>query len=138
MARDNSYSTKKKASIMQYFENNPDKEVGVHDLYEYLMEQELEMNLTTVYRNLDKLVEQGVVVRSVHGKKDQATYRYLKGREGCSHHLHLKCKNCGYIMHLDCGFMKEIAKHIEGDHGFMIDCKESYITGLCAQCSEQA
>lgn len=136
MARDNSYSTKKKSSILHFFEDNPDQEVGVHEVHDFLTNQNMEMNLTTVYRNLDKLVEQGIVIKSVHGKKEQATYRYLKGREGCSQHLHLKCTRCGMIMHLDCEFMREIAEHIQVDHGFLIDCRESYIAGLCAGCRQ--
>ncbi len=134
MARETGYATKRRAWILQYLEENQDKDICVNDIYDFLKENDVEVNVTTIYRYLDKLVEQGVVLKTVHGKKEQATYQYMNGKEGCCHHLHMKCRKCGKIEHLDCGFMSEIIEHIGKQHGFMIDCKESYIAGLCSSC----
>lgn len=137
IVRENGYSTKKRAWILRYFEENPDREVSVNDIHDFLQQNELDVNVTTIYRYLDKLVEQGMVLKTLHGKKEQATYQYMNGRKECGHHLHLKCRKCGKIKHLDCGFMNEIASHIGKEHGFLIDCRESYLTGLCRECSEK-
>lgn len=134
MARETGYSTKKRTWILQYLEENQDKDISVNDIREFLIENGMEVNVTTIYRYLDKLVEQGVVLKTVHGKKEQATYQYMNGKEGCSHHLHMKCRKCGKIEHLDCGFMSEIIEHVGMQHGFIIDCKESYIAGVCSLC----
>lgn len=136
MSAEIGYATKKRAWIIKYFAQNPDRDICVNEIYEYLNENGMDMNITTIYRNIDKLVEQGVVLKTVHGKKEQATYQYMKGKEGCIHHLHMKCEKCGRILHLDCGFMSEIVEHIGNEHGFMIDCRNSYIAGLCKECRE--
>ena len=135
MARETGYSTKKRTWILQYFSEHPDQDVCVNDIHEFLKGNAMDVNITTIYRYLDKLVEQGIVLKTVHGRKEQATYQYMDGRLECCHHLHMKCKECGRIQHLDCGFMKEIAEHIGEEHGFVIDCRDSVITGLCRECS---
>lgn len=134
MARDHGYSTKKRTYILNYFAEHPDREIGVNELHSYLLENEQEANVTTIYRYLDRLVDQGIVFKTVHGSKTQATYHYMDGKEECCRHLHLKCKVCGKIQHLDCGFMEEIVEHISGDHGFDIDCRDSYLAGICREC----
>lgn len=136
MAEKMGYSTKKRAWILQYFSENPDKDVCVNDIYEFLLENDIEINVTTIYRYLDKLVEQGIVLKTIHGKKEQATFQYMNGKEECCHHLHMKCQKCGRILHLDCGFMSEIVEHIGKGHGFVINCKDSYIAGVCRECSQ--
>lgn len=136
--KETGYATKKRTRILKYFEENPDKDVCVNDIYEYLKTNDMNVNVTTIYRYLDKLVEQGVVLKTVHGKKEQATYQYMEGRMGCCHHLHMKCRKCGKIQHLDCGFMEEIMKHMGQEHGFVIDCRKSYIAGVCRECGLKA
>ncbi len=136
MAREDGYSTRKREEILRFFSENPDREVGVNEIYEYLIERSARANVSTIYRYLDRLVEQGIVFKTVHGRKEQATYQYMNGRKECFHHLHLKCSKCGKIQHLDCGFMKEIQAHVGMEHGFVIDCQNSFLTGLCSDCRD--
>lgn len=130
------YSTQKRTWIIQYLEQNKDKEVCVNDIHEFLLQNDIQTNVTTIYRYLDRLVEQGTVLKSVNGIKETATFRYIDGEEDCLSHLHLKCVKCGKIQHLDCGFMNEIARHIGFEHGFKIDCKASYLAGVCRNCAD--
>ena len=44
------------------------------------------------------------------------------------------CVKCGKILHLDCEFMKEISEHIQKDHGFSLQCKNSILYGICREC----
>ena len=130
------YSTQKRTWIIRYFEQNPDKEICVNDIHRFLLENDIQTNITTIYRYLEQLVEQGTVLKSVNGMKEMATFRYMNGKQGCCDHLHLKCLKCGKIQHRDCGFMDEIARHIGLEHGFVIDCKASYLAGLCNDCRQ--
>lgn len=134
----NGYATRKREWILKFLADNPDREVGVNEINEFLTDNSIEVNLTTIYRYLDRLVEQGIVLKTAHGKKEQATYQYINGKAECGHHLHMKCTGCGKVMHLDCGFMEEIAAHVRLEHGFTIDCKNSYLMGLCRNCSNNA
>ena len=61
-------------------------------------------------------------------------YQYVEQGKGCCDHLHLQCVKCGRIYHLDCAFMKEISEHIEKDHGFELQCRNSVLYGICKDC----
>ena len=91
-------------------------------------------SLTTIYRYLDRLEKDGTVIRYVSGQGSQAAYQYVEQGKGCCDHLHLQCVKCGRIYHLDCAFMKEISEHIEKDHGFELQCRNSVLYGICKDC----
>lgn len=128
------YTTLSRTKILEYLESNSEKTVTVSDISEYLKNSECEVNVTTVYRFLDKLIKDEMVIKYVAEKGKQATFQYVGSNRHCEEHLHLKCIKCGRITHLDCEFMSEIAKHIEKDHGFSIQCKNSIIYGVCEMC----
>ena len=67
----------------------------------------------------------------------KAVYQYVELGQHCEEHLHLKCVKCGCIIHLDCGFMDEIAEHIQKDHGFQLQCKNSILYGICKDCRRE-
>ena len=131
-----SYSTTTRKKIHDYLEQNSDRTVTVADIDTYLKELDSEVNLTTIYRYLDKLAKEGIVIKYVAEKGSQATYQYVEKGHHCEEHLHLKCVSCGCFIHLECGFMDEIAEHILKDHGFELQCKNSIIYGLCRECRE--
>lgn len=130
-----SYSTASRKNILEFLENNTDKTVTVNDISEYLISRDCPVNITTIYRYLDKLVKEEKVIKYVAEKGKQATYQYVEQGHNCTEHLHLQCISCGSIIHLECEFMSEIAKHVKKDHGFVIQCQNSIIYGICGNCS---
>ena len=106
------------------------------DVDEYLREHDSEVNITTIYRYLDKLAKDGTVIKYVAEKGCQAAYQYVEPGRGCEQHLHLKCVKCGKIIHLECHFMEEISHHIEESHGFTLQCKNSILYGICRDCKK--
>lgn len=130
----NSYTTASRTKILEYLKQNCDRTVNVNDISNYLRENQSEVNITTIYRYVDKLAKEGTVMKYVAEKGNQAVYQYVETGHHCEEHLHLKCVNCGCIIHLECAFMKEIAEHIKKDHGFELQCKNSIIYGLCKEC----
>ncbi|MCQ2551587.1 MAG: transcriptional repressor [Clostridia bacterium] len=123
------YRTNNRARIMDFLEKNKDKAVSVVDIEKHLDSQDNHVNVTTIYRYLDKLEEAGELI------KVASTYQLVDRDHRCDEHLHLKCKKCGKLIHLDCGFMDEISSHVLQDHGFTISCDDSIISGLCKDCS---
>lgn len=130
----NSYTTASRTKILDFLKTNCDRTVNVNDIQQYLIECDHEVNITTIYRYLDKLSQEGTVMKYVAEKGNQAVYQYVELGHHCEEHLHLQCVKCGAIVHLECDFMREIAEHVEKDHGFMIQCKNSIIYGLCQKC----
>lgn len=137
MPRENGYSTQKREVILDYLRENSDRAVVITDIVTHLADKKLEVNLSTIYRYLDKLIKSGQVIKTVHSRKEQAEYQYIGGHSECHNHLHIKCEKCGMIMHLDCSFMSQIAEHIMLEHGFLLNCEESYLTGICSECSNK-
>lgn len=134
MTRDKGYSTRKREKILQYLTDNCDMAVTIQDIRSYLEAEEVDVNVSTIYRYLEKLENQELVLKSVNGKREQAVFQYIGGRNECHRHLHMKCQTCGTILHLDCSFMKDITSHILEEHGFYINCKDSYLAGTCSKC----
>lgn len=130
----NSYVTTSRKNILEFLQSNCNRTVTVSDIDAYLKSQGQKVNITTIYRYLDRLSGDGIVLKYVAEKGKQATYQYVEQDHHCEDHLHLTCTNCGTILHLECEFMNEIAHHIEQDHGFQIQCKKSMIYGICKKC----
>ena len=40
------------------------------------------------------------------------------------------------MIHLECGFMKDILAHLEEHHGFALECSSSVLYGMCRECKE--
>ncbi|MGN0141746.1 MAG: Fur family transcriptional regulator [Roseburia sp.] len=133
----NGYATASRRKILDFLQNNSDRTVTVGDIGDYLRESGSEVNVTTIYRYLDKLEKEGTVIRYVTEKGGQTAYQYVELGHHCEEHLHLKCVKCGCIIHLDCAFMGEIAEHIRKDHGFALQCRNSILYGVCKNCGEK-
>lgn len=127
------YRTRNKQSIEAYLKAQAGMSFTAHDLYKYLEEKNETMNLTTVYRNLDKLAEEGILMKYKNPEEGSARYQY-GGESSCKKHIHMQCNSCGRIYHMECHFMDEIAEHLMKHHGFSLDCSGSILNGLCEKC----
>ncbi len=122
---------------MAYLTANRDQAVSVKDIDIHMKEEKCPVNLTTIYRYLDKLEKEGSLIRYTD-EGDKATYQYVDRERKCGEHLHLKCTACGAVVHLDCEFMDEISSHVLEHHGFLLQCRNSVLYGLCEKCREKA
>ena len=134
MAGENHYATASRRKILEILKESKDKTVTAAQIGEKLRQMNSEVNITTIYRYLDRLEKDGTVIRYVSGQGSQAAYQYVEPGRGCEQHLHLKCVKCGKIIHLECHFMEEISHHIEESHGFTLQCKNSILYGVCKEC----
>lgn len=125
-----SYNTKQKEIILEVIEKEK-HEFTIKDIYSKLNNK---IGLTTIYRLVDKLVEDKVLNKSI--SKDNITYyNYL---EKCEHqnHFYLKCDNCGDLIHIDCYCIEELKNHINKEHSFKLSSDHIIINGLCKKCSK--
>ena len=137
MARDG-YATANRKRILEYLQQNGSRTVTVADIDDYLRRGGSEVNVTTIYRYLDKLVRDGTLIQYTAEKGGRAAYQYVGVGHRCGEHLHLKCVRCGLIIHLECAFMDEIAEHVQKEHGFALECKNSVLYGVCENCRKKA
>lgn len=122
------YKTDHKKELISIFEDNKDKSFSAVDLVIELKEK---MNKTTIYRQLKSLEESSTIRRIYNPKTETYEYQYANG---CSSHLHLKCKKCGEIIHLSCSEANAFISHIYENHGFVIDNLSTTVFGICKEC----
>ena len=131
------YATPSRKRILEFLKESSDRTVTAADVAQYLESQDCAVNRTTIYRYLDRLASEGVVMKYVAEKGSQSAYQYAEPGRHCDEHLHLKCVKCGRIIHLECGFMEEIAEHIQKDHDFTLQCRNSVLYGICRECGNR-
>ena len=123
------YNTEQRKKLLQYLIDNKNKYISAEDIEKYVEKEKINIGLTTIYRFLNSLEEQGKL--RVDLKEHTKYYQYIS--DECENHYHLKCKKCGQITHLDCEELEEIKDHILKEHKFNIDSKFE-IYGLCNKC----
>lgn len=127
MKRDN-YHTKQKYLVFEVIKNKK-SEFTVKELYDDVHH---EIGLTTIYRLVDKLVNDGRLNKYI-GNDNVTYYQYL---EECheENHFYLKCDNCGGLIHVDCDCVKELSLHIVSYHHFKPTKDKFIIHGICDEC----
>lgn len=130
------YRSKYKIWITEFFKTHPDIRISAREIHEKMQEAGMKINLVTVYRNLDKLADEKSLTRQKMPEEDENYYQYMQPDLSCGNHLHLICRSCGKIVHLNCDFMDEINGHLMEKHGFAVDCRESMLVGMCRECAE--
>ncbi|MBQ4236631.1 MAG: transcriptional repressor [Treponema sp.] len=132
-----SYHTKTADLISQFIQKNREHGFNAASLYEFLKENGLDVNKTTVYRNLDKLTESGKLVRLKSPVSDGYVYRQSDEDGHCDTHIHFHCNKCGSVIHLSDDATSEYLKSISEALGLSIDLSTSSLNGLCQKCRKK-
>ena len=125
------YNTKQRSAVLSFFEANADAQYTIDELVTSLGEDA--PGKSTVYRLVKKLEEEGTLRRFTREGTSKAVYQ-LAGTHCCSEHLHIKCVDCGLLIHLDHDTQDELTKST----GFVIDDSLSMLYGRCAACARRA
>jgi Fur family transcriptional regulator, ferric uptake regulator len=88
------------------------------------------VGLTTVYRALQALADEGAV-DVLRGDDGEAVYR----RCTQTHHHHLVCRGCGRTIEVEAPQIERWADDIAGQHGFTAVTHTVEIFGLCPSCA---
>jgi Fur family ferric uptake transcriptional regulator len=90
------------------------------------------IGLTTVYRHLQVLSEDGQVdtIRDAHG---ETLYRQCQSN---AHHHHLICRNCGTSVEVEGRAVERWAEQVAAEAGFTAVDHTIELFGLCPQCSK--
>jgi Fur family ferric uptake transcriptional regulator len=91
------------------------------------------VNLSTVYRSLDRLEAVGLVVHTHLGQG--APVYHLADR---ADHLHLVCLTCGAVSDAPITMAAQLVAEVAGATGFVVDPRHMALTGLCGTCHAAA
>lgn len=127
------YNTKQKTILINYLKNYRDKQLSINEISEGV--KDLGIGQSTVYRQISNLCKDGEIKRfRAEGKS--VVYQYVGKDSHCHEHFHLKCSDCGKLIHLDCHEIMHLKGHIMQEHGFNIDIADSILYGKCEVCGK--
>lgn len=126
------YTTGKKARIIEFLSENRERSFTLEQICCAVTEDG--KGKSTVYRLVAELVEGGDVKRLSDGRTRRCTYQFV-GDAACHEHLHLKCKECGRLMHLDDKLSHQFERAVLRSGGFVIE-EGSMLFGRCRDCAE--
>ena len=131
------YHTRQKDAVLSCLQEMEGRHASAAEVAERLFRRGERVGLSTVYRQLDRLVGEGLVRRFVTDGSG-ACYQYVGGGEDCTAHFHLKCESCGKLIHLHCRTFERLNEHILAEHGFLSDPGRTTLYGTCAECRARA
>lgn len=131
MGRARMYKTRQREDILRFFKSRPGQKFTAQDLIE---SRELNVGKATVYRSLARLTQQGKLFRFIPGPGSAALYQYNEEGAGRACVCRLTCIKCGGTEEMRCSFLEEMERHMQGDHGFLVDMEKTVIYGLCKSC----
>ena len=127
-----SYNTEKRSEIIGFYKNNPDKAFSLEEICDRLTKDG--SGKSTLYRQTAKLVEDGLVSRIPLGSR-KFVYQYMD-KQHCAEHLHLKCLDCGKLLHLDSDTSTTLERSLLNKEGFSLD-SSCILYGKCRECNSK-
>ncbi|MDD4320556.1 MAG: Fur family transcriptional regulator [Acidaminococcaceae bacterium] len=132
-----SYRTKQAEKILSYLKLMAGNHVTAKDITEYFCKRGETIGTATIYRHLDKMVEQGTVKKYTVDRNTAACFQLTQAEGKCSEHFHLKCEKCGKLIHFDCVEFAHMQEHLAKKHGFAVNSLKTVLYGLCNECNNK-
>ena len=130
------YATEQKKILMDFLRAHREEAFSVEALIEGMRAEQGAGAIpatSTVYRLITKLVEEGEVRRFVKGHSRHFVYQIVDG-EHCHAHLHLRCTDCGRLLHLDESVSEEILRSVMRESSFAVSEGDTVLLGRCRCC----
>ncbi len=129
------YKTKQREKLLNYLEGAKGKHITVADACGFFRSQGETIGQATVYRQLEKLVDEGIVNKYIIDMNSPACFEYTGGSH-CSEEtcFHCKCEKCGKLIHMHCDELNELESHLYEHHQFRMDPKRTVFYGICDDC----
>ena len=136
MAERGRYKTKQQEIILDCLKKQKSRFLTVDQIMDCLKEDGVAVGQTTVYRVLERMVDDGKMIRLP--TEDGAKVRYcFVDKEDLNKQGKLVCLGCGRFIHLECSKMKAFLDHIYEEHGFELDQQHTILYGYCESCKDR-
>lgn len=97
-------------------------------VYNCVKQEQPNISLGTVYRNLNQLVEQGTLRRiATPVSGDRFDIRV-------DPHAHLLCTCCGRVLDLEDTLISELDRNVMRTTGFLVNDRQLLLSGICEDC----
>jgi Fur family ferric uptake transcriptional regulator len=109
--------------------SNTEEFVSAQELHQKISQSGKKLGLTTVYRALTEMVEQGLA-DSLSLSDGEMRYRICTPE----HHHHLICRVCGKTVEFDLPGFEELAQSVAKQNSFTELSHEIELFGICKDC----
>ena len=133
MADRTPYRTRAQKELLDYLKTVPGRHFTVAEIREHFSGDNNPIGTATIYRQLERFVEEGSVRKFILGPGDSACYAFV-GDQDCASHFHCKCEVCGTLIHMNCNELREFRNYLQNHHGFILDAGRTVFYGICNQC----
>lgn len=127
------YNTDQRRRLLAFFERHRDEQLSAEQISGMMGSEGEEISLSAIYRNIDRLEQDGLLRRDVSGDGRKAVFQYMGG--SCADHLHLQCTGCGHVIHLNDEATAAMRRAVSSCGDFSIDERRTVLYGRCKNCS---
>ncbi len=123
---------RKRNTIQGQLVLNAVRQLGNHptadDVYNYVVQMHPNISKGTVYRNLNSLAEDGILIKiSVPDAADRFDHTLEK-------HYHIKCMNCKEFVDVNLDYMQELDDKVAESTKYKILSHDVVFKGICNNC----
>jgi len=122
--------TKQRAAVAEALESQGEFR-SAQEIYDIVRKRGDSIGLTTVYRSLQAMADDGQVDVIVRGD-GESVYRQCSP----SHHHHLVCRSCRSTVEIDAPDVERWATDVAAQHGFRDVTHTVEVFGLCSRCAD--
>lgn len=138
MDQKSKYRTRQRELLLDYLKTLSGTHFTAGDICEYFNTQNISIGQSTVYRQLEQFVAEGMVNKYIFDPNSPACFEYIGTeihREGGTC-FHCKCEKCGKLIHLHCDELAAISGHLYQAHRFTLDPLRTVFYGTCDECRD--
>jgi Fur family ferric uptake transcriptional regulator len=115
--------------ILDIFRKSDERHLSAEDVYRFLIAENIDIGLATVYRVLTQFEQAGILSRSqFDGGKS-----IFELNDG-DHHDHLICTHCGSVTEFNDDEIEKRQHIIARDNGFTLESHAMVLYGVCKRC----
>lgn len=100
------------------------------DVWHCVVDKLSNVNKTTIYRNLNRLVEEGALQRFMTADGVMLFDSTLE------EHYHLRCERCGRVFDVEPILFDQVAEIVQQKKNFLITGQKLIFSGICATCQD--
>ncbi len=120
--------TPQREMILEVFAHTNDH-FTAEEIFDQVQQRTRYINIATVYRTLDMLVDEGLASRA--DLRDGQVI-YTTALHGA--HIHLICRQCGQVIKAAHQLIEPVGEALLVHYAFTADLEHTSFTGLCAEC----
>ena len=131
------YKTKQREELLEFLEGKAGEHITANEVCAYFKEKGNPIGQATVYRQLERMVDEGLVNKYIIDGNSPACFEFVEREDHCDPNVcfHCKCEKCGKLIHLHCEELETIQAHLLKHHQFTLNPLRTVFYGLCEQCA---